>query len=310
MIEAKNITKSFGPVKAVDNLSFTIGKGEVVGFLGPNGAGKTTTMRVLTGFLLPDSGSVKICGLDLLSDDLTDFKRNIGYMPENNPLYKEMLVSEFLTYCYQIHGLAAADRKKAFDRVVAATGIGDVFYKPIKELSKGYKQRVGLAAALLHQPSVLILDEPTEGLDPNQRTDLRHLVKGLSSQCTVLMSTHVMQEAEAICERLLIINNGRLIADSNPEKLAKEISANQTFSLLMEGKDIEKHLSGLSGIESIDVSEDGQGRLRVIVTARPEIKLQSELSKIILKKKWTIWELKEEKQQLEDIFAKLTKKDR
>lgn len=220
MIKVKNLTKSFGVVKAVDNVSFTIRPGEIVGLLGPNGAGKTTVMRLLTGFLLPDHGLIQI-----------EQKAGIGYLPENNPLYQEMLVVELLNFSAEIKQLSPGERKKAFDFVVSVLGLNEVFYRPISELSKGFRQRVGLALALLCQPKILILDEPTEGLDPNQRLEMRQLIKKMAKGRTIIMSTHVMPEAAAVCNRILIINQGKLVADATPKKLAVLAKSRKLFWL-------------------------------------------------------------------------------
>ena len=194
MLTVQRLTKSFGSTKAVDDLSFSIAAGEIVGFLGPNGAGKTTTMRLIAGYLSPDSGKILIDNKPV-GEEGSDARRHIGYLPENNPLYRDMLVSEFLTLSADLKGIPSEKRAEAFDFAVRAVDIGDVYYRPVGELSKGYKQRVGMAVALLHRPSILILDEPTEGLDPNQRTEIRTLIKSLAKDRTILLSTHVMQEA-------------------------------------------------------------------------------------------------------------------
>jgi len=304
MIDVSHLSKSFGTVKAVNDLTFSVKTGEIVGFLGPNGAGKTTTMRILTGFLLPDSGTVRIANKDI-TEHLTEAQQHIGYMPENNPLYKDMLVTELLSFVADVHGIPDENRKKAFDRVVEAAGIADVYNTPIGELSKGYKQRVGLAAALLHDPDVLVLDEPTEGLDPNQRHEIRKLIKELSQYCTVLMSTHVMQEVEAVCNRVLIISKGSFIADSTPEQLAREAAGVQTLIVDLEGKDIEKALKSLKGLKELQVNTTGK-RVRATITAEKDVQLQPELSKFISDHHWTAWNISEQTHDLESVFARLT----
>ena len=217
-IDVRGVSKGFGPFKAVQNLSFQVNKGEVVGFLGPNGAGKTTTMRLLTSYYTPDTGSILINGVDNAEQDL-ETRRSIGYLPENNPLYEDLLVSEYLDFVADLRGMKGKPRKSNLDRTVEEAGLAEVFHRPISELSKGYHQRVGLAAAILHRPSILILDEPTEGLDPNQRISMRDLVKSLGQDRTVLVTTHVMQEVETTCERVLVINRGKLVADSPVDEL-------------------------------------------------------------------------------------------
>jgi ABC-2 type transport system ATP-binding protein len=248
MITVKNLTKKFDSFKAVDDISFSVEKGEIVGLLGPNGAGKTTTMRMLTGFLSADAGSIKIDEIDIEKDPVTAQER-IGYLPENNPLYKNMQVAEFLELASQLHQIKEADKKEALDFVVKAVGIEKVYYRLIGELSKGYKQRVGIAAALIHRPEIIILDEPTEGLDPNQRAEIRQLIKDLSKEHTIIMSTHVMQEASVVCNRMLIINKGKIIADGRPEDLAKLSRKEMILNLEIEGEQIEEKLRALTKIK-------------------------------------------------------------
>ena len=305
MIDVHNLSKSFGSVHAVNNLTFSVKTGEVVGFLGPNGAGKTTTMRMLTGFLLPDNGTVRIADQDI-TEHLAEVQQRIGYMPENNPLYKDMLVTELLSFVADVRGIPDEKRRKAFDRAVEVTGIAEVFHALIGELSKGFKQRVGLAAALLHNPAVLILDEPTEGLDPNQRHEIRKLIKDLSHHCTVLMSTHVMQEVEAVCSRVLIISKGKLIADDSPDKLAREETGSQTIILVVEGRNIERTLKSLKGMQDLQVQKVAGKRVEAHITAEKDTELQPQLSSLIAKHNWTVWNLSEHKQDLEDVFARLT----
>lgn len=305
MIKVKSLTKSFGKIKAVDNLSFEVKKGEVVGFLGPNGAGKTTTMRLITGFLSPDDGSISIEGVPV-GEQTIEVQKYIGYLPENNPLYKDMLVSELLNLSAELKGIPKEKRRPSFDFVVNAVGIGEVFYRPIGELSKGYKQRVGMATALLHKPRILIMDEPTEGLDPNQRTEIRALIKDLTKEHTIIMSTHVMQEAQAVCNRLLIINKGKLVADGTPEELSRAARRERIIQLEVEGDGIELALRNLSGVRHIDFDSTAQGRIRAKLTVKESFEIQPEISRLARDKNWVIWRLAEEEHKLEDIFHKLT----
>lgn len=305
MIKVENLTKSFGHIKAVDNLSFEIKKGEVVGFLGPNGAGKTTTMRLITGFYSPDEGNITVAGIPV-GERTTETQEYIGYLPENNPLYKEMLVSELLNLSAELQRIPKEKRRDAFDFVNNAVAIGDVFYRPIGELSKGYKQRVGIAAALLHKPRVLIMDEPTEGLDPNQRTEIRALIKNLAKERTIIMSTHVMQEAQAVCSRLIIINKGTLVADGTSEELSRAARRERIIQLEVEGDGIEPALRNLAGVEHVDFESAARGRIRAKLTANESSELQPEISRLARDRHWTIWRLAEEEHTLEDIFHKLT----
>lgn len=305
MIHVKHLTKSFKDVKAVRDLSFDIERGEIVGLLGPNGAGKTTSMRLMTGFLAPDSGSVSIDGM-LVTEQATDIQKHIGYLPENNPLYKEMLVSELLQFSAETKKIPKHEQAAAFDFAVSSVGIGDVFYRKIGELSKGYKQRVGLAVALLHKPKILILDEPTEGLDPNQRTDIRSLIKNLAKDRTILISTHVMQEASAICSRMLIINKGKLIADGTPEGLSRTLRRGHCILGEFEGAGVEDKLRSLPHIEDIQIEKTDQGRVRARITTKELVELQPQISKFARENSWIIWKITEEEKSLEDIFHVLT----
>lgn len=225
MISVENLSKSYGQQQAVDQLSFNASPGKVVGFLGPNGAGKSTTMKMLTGFLLPDSGTASICGYDTVKQDM-EAKRCLGYLPEHNPLYLDLYVKEALAFMADVYRIENKNSRIA--QVIEQTGLGDEQHKRIGSLSKGYRQRLGLAQALIHDPQVLILDEPTSGLDPNQIIDIRHLIQELGKTKTVLLSTHIMQEAEAICEQLVIISKGRLKANQSKAELLK---SNQGKSL-------------------------------------------------------------------------------
>jgi ABC-2 type transport system ATP-binding protein len=305
MIKVEHLTKSFGNIKAVDDLSFEVHKGEVVGFLGPNGAGKTTTMRLISGFYSPDEGEVVVADIPV-AERATEAQKHIGYMPENNPLYKDMLVSEFLDLSADLKGIAKSQKHSALDFVVKAVAIGDIFYRPIKELSKGYKQRVGIAAALIHKPRILIMDEPTEGLDPNQRTEIRQLVKNLAKDHTIIMSTHVMQEAQAVCSRLIVISRGKLVADGTTEELSKAVRKERVILLDVEGNGVELELRNLSGVEHIDFEQAQSGRVKARLMASKSVELQPEISRIARERSWTIWRLQEEEHKLEDIFHKLT----
>ena len=305
MVRVEHLTKSFGNIKAVNDLSFEVQKGEVVGFLGPNGAGKTTTMRLITGFYAPDGGNITIANIPV-GEQTTEAQKYIGYMPENNPLYKDMLVSELLNLSAELKNIPRGKRRSAFDFVVSAVAIGDVFYRPISELSKGYKQRVGIAAALLHEPQILIMDEPTEGLDPNQRAEIRLLIKNIAKEHTIIMSTHVMQEAQAVCNRLIIINRGKLIADGTSEELSREARKERVIILHAEGKDIENSLKDLSGIKHAEFKQVSDGRTHSKLTTSQSVELQPAISRLAAERGWIIWRLQEEEHKLEDIFHELT----
>ena len=221
MIEVKELRRSFGPVVAVDGISFDVGKGQVLGLLGPNGAGKTTAMRMLTCFIRPDSGTASVCGHDILKDPV-GVRRSVGYLAENSPAYPEMTVGGFLNFICDVREITGKDRRKALDRIVPMCSIDSVYHQTIETLSKGYKRRVGLAQALIHDPAVLILDEPTDGLDPNQKHDVRNLISSMGKDKCIIISTHILEEVEAICSRTIIIARGKVLADSTPKDLRKE----------------------------------------------------------------------------------------
>lgn len=304
MISAKGVTKRYGPLVAVDDLSFDVGRGEVVGFLGPNGAGKTTTMRMLAGTLQPDAGEILFDGRPIGSA-LTEAKARVGYLPESNALYPEMLVSEYLDFTAELRSLAGKERRAALKAAVEETGIGDVYYRPISQLSKGYRQRVGLAAAILHRPEVLILDEPTEGLDPNQRIDVRRLIRDLGKDRTVLLSTHVLGEVEAMCGRLLIISRGRMAADGGVAELLDARRGGAHYVVEAEGDDVVPTLAALPGVSSHGVSRvDGRARVELIVTGGEE--LRPRIFGLAGERGWTLWELYRERASLEELFRELT----
>jgi ABC-2 type transport system ATP-binding protein len=286
MISVEGVTKRYGDVVAVEDLSFEVSRGEVVGFLGPNGAGKSTTMKMITGTLQPDEGTVLFDG-EPVTEDLVAAKRRVGYLPEANPLYDELLVADYLEY---VADLAA------------------VFYRPIGECSKGYRQRVGLAAAILHQPEVLILDEPTEGLDPNQRVEIRRLVGALGRERTVILSTHVMQEVESTCSRLVILRRGRLAAKGSVEELIANRSAGVRYVVEAEGDGLVEALASLDGVTG-HTAGAVDGRTRVELHSREARELRPEIFRMATQRGWTLWELHREKASLEQLFRDLTADD-
>ena len=303
LLTLDRVTKRFNGVPAVDDVSFTIDRGQVVGFLGPNGAGKSTTMRMVTQYFEPDSGQIRLDGT-LLAEAGREAKRRIGFLPENNPLYLEMLVSEYLDFIGRLRELPGPERSRAIDEAVAATGIESVFNRPLGELSKGFRQRVGLAAAILHRPDLLVLDEPTEGLDPNQRVEIRRLISQLGQERTVLLSTHVLPEVQFTCSRLLIINRGKIVADGGVETLVGQATAGIRISVEASGTGVENRLAGLQGVRGVERREAVDGRIKLNVTATEDVRPRIfELAKA---EGWTLYELHQEAGSLEDLFRQLT----
>lgn len=302
MITVERVTKRFGDVLAVDDLSFEVARGEVVGFLGPNGAGKSTTMKMITGTLQPDEGSVLFNG-EPIAADLQAAKRRVGYLPEANPLYEELLVAEYLDYVAELRGMSVEESRSGISDAVDETDIGAVFYRPIGECSKGYRQRIGLAAAILHRPEVLILDEPTEGLDPNQRVEIRRLVGSLGRERTVLLSTHVMQEVEATCSRLVILRRGALAAEGTARDLIATRAGGARYVVEAAGEGVETTLAGLGTVTSTE-SIDGRHRITIVSTGPDE--LRPKIFDAAKREGWTLWELHREQASLEQLFRSLT----
>ena len=306
LVRLHDVSKSFGNVHAVDGVSFAIGRGEVVGFLGPNGAGKTTTMRLITQALEPDSGSIEVDGVSIDEAPL-ESRRRIGYLPETNPLYGDMLVAEFLEYVGTLRALRGRDLRSRIDRAVEQTGIGDMFYRPIGQLSKGYRQRTGLAQAILSEPDLLVLDEPTEGLDPNQRVEIRNLITSIGADRTVLLSTHVMQEVQATCSRLLIIKDGKLVADGSVESLVSG-SAGVRVAVELEARAVDARaaLDGLSTVEHVTQVSEARGRSSFLVDGVAGADPRPEIFGLARDRNWAIWELRREREDLEQMFRDLT----
>lgn len=313
MIEVKNVTKKYGNVTAVDNISFEVKDGEVVGFLGPNGAGKSTTMNMITGFIEPTDGEIIINGKDI-SKKARKAKREIGYMPENVPLYYELTVKEFVTYMAELKFVKRQDRKEQVQKVLKETGLENVQKKLIRNLSRGYKQRVSLAGALVGNPDVIILDEPTVGLDPKQITEIRTLIKELGKKHTVILSTHILSEVSQICEKVVIINKGKIIAIDTPENLEKKTKETNGISLTVEDpkdnmKELKTKIPEIATIEMVKDNKDGTKQF--IITSDAEVDLRKKLFEVLPKQDITIFELKKTESTLEEAFIKLidTKKE-
>jgi len=298
-IEVKNLTKLYGAQRAVDGISMTVGKGEIVGFLGPNGAGKSTTMKIISGYLVADGGEAFVSGIPVASDPMST-KRKIGYLPEQNPLYYEMYVREYLDFMADIHQVP--NKKQRIEEVITMVGLQPESKKRIVQLSKGYKQRVGLAAALIHDPEVLILDEPTTGLDPNQIVEIREVIRNLGKEKTVLFSSHILQEVEAICDRVIIINKGKLVADDRLSNLQQNNSGQQSVTVQFNENIDASLISTMSDIHSIEAVSDRS--FRIVTNNRESVRRQ--LLERSLQHNLNIVSLQSGEQSLEDIFRMLT----
>jgi ABC-2 type transport system ATP-binding protein len=298
-IEVRDLTKLYGEQKAIDQISFSVSRGEIVGFLGPNGAGKSTTMKILTGCLKPTQGQAFLNGIDVQADPVQT-KKITGYLPESNPLYTDMYIREYLSFIADIHRLTL--KKDKINSTIEQVGLRPESGKKISQLSKGYKQRVGLAAALIHQPDVLILDEPTTGLDPNQIVEIRDVIKNYGKNRTVLFSSHILQEVEAICDRVIIIHQGKIIADNNLRELRQEQTGKFIKVVLKESVTAEQ-FSELDQLRGIRKSSDFAWELEAV---DPEL-LKKQLLSLSLKNNWNIVSLQSENRSLEDIFRGLTK---
>lgn len=305
LLTLEGVTKRFGSLAAVDDVSFSVDRGEVVGFLGPNGAGKSTTMRMITQYLEPDDGEVCLGGVPL-GDAGRSAKRRIGYLPENNPLYTEMLVSEYLDFIVRLREIPPAERRPALDAAVSSTGIETVYYRPIGELSKGFRQRVGLAQAIVHRPDLLVLDEPTEGLDPNQRVEIRRLITDLGREHTVILSTHVLPEVQHTCNRLLIIHEGAIAADGKVEDLIARAEAMVQLAVEAAGDGVADGLRDLDGVHDVEPRPAPGGRTAVTLTADASHDVRPAVFRRATERGWTLYELHQEAASLEDVFRQLT----
>lgn len=312
MIEVRNLTKKFGRTVAVDNISFDVGKGEVLGFLGPNGAGKTTTMRMLTCYLIPDSGTAKLAGYDILENPV-EVRERVGYLPENAPLYLDMDVVSYLEFVGEVRGIPDRTKAKRIVEMVEVCGLGDVVGRKVGELSKGYKQRVGLAQTLIHDPEILILDEPTTGLDPTQIIEIRGLIKEIGRERTVILSSHILPEVEATCSRVLIINEGRLAASGTPDELQSMAGGGENIyvSLKTSDGDVVEKLSRIPGVISVSELEKVQdGYTRYLIKSRDNLDMGECVYRAAVENRWMVNEIRKEVLSLEDIFLKLITKEK
>jgi ABC-2 type transport system ATP-binding protein len=310
VIEVEHLTKRYGPVTAVSDVSFQVNKGEILGFLGPNGAGKTTTMRVLTGYIPPTEGRAKVAGFDVL-DQPIEAKRRTGYLPETPPLYPDMTVREYLHFVGKIKGVAAGDRKARVEQVMARTWVSDMASRACGKLSKGYRQRVGLAQALIHNPDVLILDEPTAGLDPKQIIETRRLIKELAGDHTIILSTHILPEVSQTCQRVVIINKGRVVAVDTPDNLTRRLRGSETMFVHVDGQravEARVALEKIPGVARVVPSEDTTAAFEVESEAGRDVR--GELAKAVVLGGWDLLELRPMRISLEEIFLSLTTEER
>ena len=310
MIEVRNLSKRFVGRTAVDDITFSVGKGEVVGFLGPNGAGKTTTMRMLTGYLPASSGAASIAGHDIFSDSLKA-RREIGYMPESVPLYDDMRAEEYLKFRAGLKGLRGREVKENTGRVMELTGLRDVARKMISSLSKGYRQRLGLADALIHRPRLLILDEPTNGLDPNQIRQVRTLISQISTEHTILLSTHILSEVQMACRRVIIIHRGKIRADDSPDTLAKSVRSAGTITLEIKApaEEAVEKFHAITGVRRVTPLSSDDGWQTLEVRPEPDTDVREEISRAARDNHWPLRELTRRQATLEDVFVEITQRD-
>jgi len=309
VLEIENLTKRYGQHTVVDDLSFRCAPGEVLGFLGPNGAGKSTTMKMVTGFVPPSAGRVSVCGLDIDQASL-EARRCIGYLPEGAPCYPEMTPSSFLEFIADIRGLTPAERKTRLDSVIEALHLGPVLNQSIDTLSKGFKRRVGLAQAILHDPKVLILDEPTDGLDPNQKHEVRELIRSMAANKLIVLSTHILEEVEAVCTRAIIIANGSILADDTPEQLARRSRSHNAVRLCVGANEsFDQVQAALVQLVSVDSVEVDRGSRTITALARTETRdgeTWQEVFDLISRQNWDITGLQLEVGQLDQVFREIT----
>ena len=312
MIRVENLSKDYGPVRALDRVSFEVGSQQILGFLGPNGAGKSTAMKIITTYLAPSEGKVLVDGIDVTEDPIA-VRRRIGYLPETNPLYMDMRVDDYLRFCGESRGLRGSELRRRFDFVVEATGIGHMLKKEINALSKGFKQRTGLAQALIHDPPVLILDEPTSGLDPLQIIEIRRLIHDLASEKTIIFSTHILSEISSTTSRVIIINGGRKIADGDIGDLTRDAIADVPVraALVAPRDGVESALATLDGTDHVSVLGESNGVVTVELRIRGSAgDAQRAIGEIAQQKGWTVHELGTSEVTLEDVFISMVEKTR
>lgn len=306
MITVEGLTKTFGPIRALDKVSFEVEEGEILGFLGPNGAGKTTGMRIITGYMPPTSGRVIVGGVDVQKDSLT-VRRQTGYLPENCPLYMDMDVWGYLHFVAEVKAVPRGDRAQKVKQVMGEVGIADVKDRTVGKLSKGYKQRVGLAQALLNDPPILILDEPTIGLDPKQIIEIRQLIKGMAGKRTIILSTHILPEASMVCERVIIINKGEVIAVDTPENLNVRLQKSQQMEIVVRAPqaEVEAKIKGMAGITGVQVTQRENKLLTLLADCEKGVDVRPAVAKALVESGWELYGLRAIEMSLEDIFIQL-----
>ena len=310
MIEVQHLTKRYGPFTAVDDVSFTVGSGEILGFLGPNGAGKTTTMRVITGYMPASDGTVTVAGHDVFTAPI-EAKKRTGYLPETPPLYPDMTVRDYVTFVARIKGVPSREIRSRVDEVMRRTHIADMSSRHCGKLSKGYRQRVGLAQALIHNPDVLVLDEPTAGLDPKQIIESRQLIKELGGSHTVVLSTHILPEVSQTCQRVVIINKGKVVAVDTPDNLTARLRGSETMFLQVHapGADVAGALAGVAGVTRAQGTAAAGGIVTVEVDSERGRDVRRDLASVVVTRGWGLLELRPMRMSLEDIFLSLTTED-
>lgn len=308
MIELQNVTKSYSGKKAVDDISFTIESGEILGFLGPNAAGKTTTMRMITCFMPPTSGTIMIDGMDTTEDSLA-IRRRIGYLPEMAPVYPDMNVIDYLQYAAELRQLSPSEKPSRIREMVAVCGLNEVLGQDIGQLSKGFRQRVGLAQAMLHDPDIVVLDEPTAGLDPNQIAEIRGLIKRLGEQKTIILSTHILSEVQATCSRIMIINRGKIVADGKPEELSAGFHGREVLLAHLKAPrdSLLERARGISGVEEVREFPTDDGTTGIRIESPTGMDMRENLWRLAVEENWPIFEMRRESLSLEEVFRTLTR---
>jgi ABC-2 type transport system ATP-binding protein len=310
-VEVQNLSRFFGSIRAVDDISFQVSRGDVLGFLGPNGAGKSTTMKMITGFLTPSAGTARVCGADPTEEPLA-VKSRIGYLPENAPLYDDMEVLAFLNFILDVRGTDAALRKASLDRAVHLTGISSVLSQRIETLSKGFRRRVGLAQAIIHDPDVLILDEPTDGLDPNQKYEVRSLIRSMAAEKAIILSTHILEEVNAVCNRAIIISRGKVVADSTPDVLRKKSALCGRVKILLGQKLIDaemKELASLPGVGGVTAEVMPSGEVMYSIQPNADHDIAAFLLQEFDRRRWKIQGFSVDAGELDDVFRSMTRSE-